>query len=434
MALFTDPPELVCGTPEIPFNNYAVLGGVQSSKQIFNYNGNVYTGNLSQRDIHSSTNVSPLIAKRGTPWTLPDLTTWQLMIDDWGWFYNSSCQCRFGSLLFGIGATPDPGYLIYEPFDMATETYTYLNGLGSGTMNPYWLAGNKSSFPAIGPRCAALSDGRVIVVWTDLTSNTAGPAPTHGYNSHFTFITADVWATASAFVTVSSASSNGIKILSLCVDASDVTHVFWLEDVVRKVWHTPISSAGSVGTSDLVEDFSATPFEYTFGPGTMFNGKVTFTGLQATDANVYLFESDPVTIAWTKKTVAARTNDTGGGVYPVPVNVSASALWVHWWEQDGTIYPLSGAKSWYSVYDGSSFTAKDVGWDAGNNQYSGTGGITPPGDIDMSVLTAEFDGSNMQIMGWSEFTSGFDETELYLQIPIISGQSGYRNRAKLSLG
>ena len=51
----------------------------------------------------------------------------------------------------------------------------------------------------------------------------------------------------------------------------------------------------------------------------------------------------------------------------------------------------------------------------------------------MSIFSAEYDSSRsmMQGLGWSEFL-GFQETELYLEAPI--GRSGYRNRAKLSLG
>ncbi len=419
MALFTDPPELTCGFEQTPKNSQ-FGDGMQGSKQIFNSSGTVFTANIALNDSTGAAAVFPFVLKRSAGvWSIPDLATWQAEYDltlyDSAW--NDPSQCQSGGkihMMSGLGGSPFD--LLYWPFDMTSGGGAYVGNITA----PYSTGPSTSSESVGTTRVAPLSDGRLMVAWGGPANNVAGK---------FTLATPPTFPAGTVYA--AAGVGTRYRILGLAVDASDTSHILYRKELagVSSMWHVTVDSGGSVGTTTLIEASGA---DYSCGPGCMFRGNVTFTISKAFDANIYLLESDPVTISWTKKPVAARTNDTGGGVFPVPVIFSSSALWIHWWEQDNTLYPASTAFSFYSVYDGSSFTAKAIGWDAGANQYPGAG-VVPDGDIDMSALTAEYDGTNMQLLGWSEFTSSFDESELYLQVA-LAGQSGYRNRAKLSLG
>lgn len=415
MALFTDPPELTCGFPEIPKNS-TPFAGVQGSKQIFNYGGKVFTGNISRKDTTGSSTNYPIVFKRTAGvWSKPDSVNWQLVVDVLAavWF-PFIAQCRSGNKIHIVSGAPNPYYLFYWAFDLATEQYD------AATASPYFVSPGVSSEQVGTIRIAPLSDGRMIVAWGSAVSNVAAKVA---------FITAGGAFTAGITYEPAAVGLTS-NVVGLAVDASDTAHILYQKHVgaATPLWHVTVTSAGVVGTPTLVEA-SVSSFDYSCGPGCMFGGKVTFAASRAFDANIYVFETDPTVIAWSKKTVAARTNDTGGGVYPVPAIASSGALWIHWWEQDSTTYPASGARSFYSIYDGSAFTAKAIGWDAGVNQYPGAG-VVPDGDIDMSALTSEYDGTAgmMQLLGWSEFTSGFDESELYLETPLAPPVAARQHR------
>jgi hypothetical protein len=406
MALFNDPPELTVAEPENPKASYPIIG-VQGSRQIYQYGGNTYMAMQQQRDPDLVPNASPFVAIRGEggPWTALDAISEENRGDIWAFFFTFLSSCQIGSVLHFALSTSSPFDLYYLTFDLAGGEWGTL-------VRPYAdLENTVIGTPFIGP----LSDGRVIIAW----ANAGGNADTD--ESKFAFASAGSVGAANTLVAFSE-NGTAITINGLVIDANDTAHVLYTRVVgpVADLYHVTVSS-DTAGTPYLVEATYPPPaYEYVFGPGVLFNGKVTFTGSRqgVSDQNVYLFEYDGV--SWTKKTVATRTNDVSSGHFPYvcPVAISGQ-LYIFWAENDTSFYPASTGRVYYSIYTGSSFSAKAIAWDAGNNPYPGASG-PPAGDHNVLFPSLIFD-EKLRMLAWSDYTADFLQAELYLEVSIGIG-------------
>lgn len=416
MALFSDPPELPVGVPEMAGADDEGFTGLSSSRQIFEYGSAIYAGSIARRDSgDSSTSGVPIVAKRTSGWSLPDeLSGFQNLCDEGKAVYLNKCQCMAGGKLHLIGSGPNPFHLFYIPYDLATDTYP------ATCQIPHLVGFSGDSEPAGLPLCAARSSGNVVVAWGGGSTATTG--------ARYAVISGGVWGAAQTLVATSAGHFRAMR--SMVVDASDTAHIFYDDFVGSAVslYHVSVTSGGSVSTPDLVE--GSLSFNYSFGPGELYNGKIVFTGCKAFDANIYLWESDPVTISWTKKTVAARTNDTAGNTHPCPVTAGAS-LYIMWPENNAAPYPAETATVQYATYDGSGFTAKDAAWHAGDNPYP-PGAQSPSGDAAVAFSSMQFSGGKLRMLSYGPFDSsfhhGYFESELYLEVALGPSSRGPRNK------
>ncbi len=413
-ALFTDPPELTVSTPELPKpNSPGNSVGVLPSQRIFRYGGDTYMVSIANRDPDTTDVSNPMVARRvaGGPWIPLDQPNNPPHTDIWEQFFIYQSQCQIGSILHFATTVPDPWILAYFTFDLAGGGYSALQ-------QPYWhpstrINDERSSQPLI----RSLSDGRCIIVWgsPDITMTGA----------RFAFVLGG--GVGSANTLVGELTGQFITIVGLVVDDNDVAHVLYNRFFSgNNLIHVAISNSGSVGSPQILE--SPVAWTYTFGPGCLFNGKVTFCGSHAFDPNIYLWELDPATNAWAKKTVAARVGDTSGSIYPCQTVVSPTRLYIAWPENDARpgIYPAETATMQYSIYDGTSFTPKEVAWHVGDNPYppASIGGPpahapVPSGDHHISYPSIAYSDGFLRMLGYSDYTGEFDQTELYLEVPIV---------------
>jgi len=410
-------PALITTAPEFTganLYNHTPIHGLQFSRQIYPRGSDVYTVNSAIRDpVDNSSATLPIVMKRRSPWTFPDSAAWNAFHSNPNFALNGNISsCRYGDKIYMLGATNSPGYLIYFYFDASTDQYVFPGGglgHGSGTVNPYWIAGNNSSNPAILPQIGALSTGKLIAIWQHLTNLQI---------LRFAFINSDVFDAGTTLVTLSAGFD--AELVNICVDASDTTHVFYNESshsgvTTRKLWHVTIDSSGSVGTPDLLESYGGVSgFRYSAGPAVEFGGEICLFASKAGTADIFLFHGTAG--IWTKTTIATRP-DTGGGLYGVPTIVSPTELYLTWWEENDPNYPSSLFTGQYSIWNGSTATAKALLWDAGANQVT-PGMISPDGDITMHTLTSEFSGGKLRVLGWTEYDASFHESEVYLEVAL----------------
>lgn len=299
--------------------------------------------------------------------------------------------------------------MTYVAFDMGAGLFG--TSISSGVTNGFWKIAVYNSNP--------------IAIYTQ------GTGVAIGGNLAYSIISSGVFQAPVTLV----AGTGGLFYVPVgtILDTSGTLHILYSRsDAPQKLFHVALDSGGGISSSTTVDAAAATGGNpYPLGQGLYWAAQDRLLWATHADAStVVLYDGTPSTApVWTKRTVTTLSPSSSGISFMAHVVMSGTDVYVFWYYVHSSGTPTSQVQ--YSIFNGSTFTSPQVAYDEYANPPAGDPGSAGGSNLD-SFSIVPVAGGGFDMMALAFVTAGFDQSLIYATN--AAGQSGYRNRAKLSLG